>query len=502
MKLGLNGWLEKLANKKIPVLKYRRDQALEILNDESLSASDCRGIILSDPGLAANLLRIMNRERVKAKRMPITTVSSLISLFGVPRLLKEIQAMTCIEDLNLPEANLNGVQRCLKQSWYCVQFSMRWALDRDVREPEEINLAASLQCLPELMLWCYGDDSMSQIEHLAYCKCKDYFEEVSTVLGCHKRQIGAALAEKWHLPEVACFGFETEYNSYTNGTAVGLASLLARLCQHGWYGRDMTFFLHKAMHYFGEDEVKTLKHLHQQALDLAEDEIEQGYRPVSSLLLNTNLERLSEAEYCLPEVAAPTVKKTEVKKTVVQDEVLVEEKEKISAIDPQKLSNGIDQLKNLIKEKAGLNELIKHVILELHDAVGFNRISFFVLSADKKKLEAKICKGSDGSEEPLKQLKIALIGKDLFSLVLTKPQAFWLNKTNYEKYWGAISGHTKTAIQVDSFCVASIYYGSKLLGMIYADNLDQVTEPEKFKAFQKMCMMLNKGLELMAKNKK
>jgi len=497
MTLGLNGWLEKLADKKIPVLKHRRDQALEVLNDESQSASDCRSIILSDPGMAANLLWLMNNERLKAKRMPITTVSSLISLFGVSRLLNEIQSMTCIEDLDLSEANLTGVQRCLKQSWYCVQFAMRWALDRDVREPEEINLAASLQCLPELMLWCYGDDSMSEIEHLAYCECKDYFEEVTTVLGCHKREIGAALAEKWCLPEVAGFGFETEYNSYTNGTAVGLAALLARLCLHGWYGSDMAFFLQKAMHYFGEDEIKTIKHIHQHALDMAVDELEAGYRPVASLLLNTNLERISEKQYCLPD-ATPAV----VEKAVPKDESVAEKKEKVSVIDQEKFSSNIEQLKTLVKEKASLNELIKQVVLGLHDAAGFNRVSFLVVTADKKKLEAKINKGPDDSEASLKQLKIALIGKDLFSLVLKKPQVFWLNKTNYEKYWGAVSGHTKTALQVDSFCIASIYFGTKPLGMIYADNLNQVTEPEKFKAFQQMCMMLNKGLELMAKAKK
>lgn len=489
---GLKGWLDQLADKQIPILQHRRDQALEILNDEARSASECRSIILSDPGMAANLLKVINKERSKALRLPITTVTSLISLLGVPRLKSEIESMTCIDDMGLPEKNLKGIQRCLKQSWYCSQFAMTWVMDRDVREPEEVHLASILQCLPELMLWSYGEDAMQRIEHLAYYECLDYYGEVSHVIGCHKREIGVALAEKWFLPELVGFGFESAYNSFTNGTAVALAALLARLCLHGWYGKDMTFFLHKAMHYFGEDEIRTLHHLHQQALSMVDDEVELGYRPVAALLLSTNHERIPELEYYLQ-----TEKKEESVQQVAEVETPV-----VKGFDPVLLTKDVEQFKEIIKSQAKMNDLLKHVLLSLHDTVLFERVNFLLLSADKLKLDSKMNKSSNAADDSLKQFSIELTQKSLFGLLMKKPQAFSLNKNTYEKYWGLVSGKVKTAIQVDRFCVASIFYGPKPLGMIYADKLQDKISPDDFKAFQQLTMMLNKGLEIILKSKK
>ncbi|MDH5423539.1 MAG: HDOD domain-containing protein [Gammaproteobacteria bacterium] len=501
---GLNSWLDQLADKKIPILKQQRDQTLAILNDEGRSASECRAIILTDPGMAANLLKVMNRSRLKEGRLEITTISSVISLFGVSRLRDEIHAMTCLQDMDLAEANQMGIQRCLKQSWYCEQFVMKWVGDRDVREPEEVQLAAILQCLPELMFWCYGGDVMPRIEHQSYYECRNYYDVVSRVLGCHKREIGAALAKKWCLPEIACFAFESSYDSYTNATAVGLAALLSRLCLHGWYGRDMAFFLQKAMHYFGENAAKTARHLHQQALDMAGNELALGYRPVASLLVASNLERHPEPEYYLASEQKPENKpQSKPQKPVVKEASDVDASGLAAKrIDPLLLSRDLEQFKKLLKQQAKMNELLKHVILSLHDTLQFGRVSFLLLSADKLKLEAKITKSSNAKDDSFGQLTIELKKQSLFSLLMNKPQAFSLNKNNYEKYWALISGKTKTDIQVDRFCAAAIFYGSKALGVIYADKPQADISTEDFKAFQQLTMLLNKGLDVLSKNKK
>jgi len=524
MTTGIKSWLEKLADKPIPIQKTHRDQALEILNDEDRSASECHAIILSDPGMAANLLRNMNTEREAAGRLSITTVSSLISLLGVPNLRTAIESMTCFEDMDLPQANLNGVERCLKQSWYCESFAMRWAEERQMHEPEEVHLAAILQSIPEIMLWSYGDDVMRDIEHHAYFECKDYYHEVSKILACHKREIGAGLASQWCLPEAALFGFESEYNSYTVGTAVGLAALLARLCLHGWYGQDMAFFLEKAMHYFGEDEIKTIKHIHQNALDMAYEEIEKGYRPVASLLLSTNLERIPEIEFRKPdmikqqsttEAGGQDSEKTKAPVTTgevdIADEAPREQiklpadeatesvaKQSVS-LDRQQLSEDFVKLTEMIKESASLNELVKQVVISLHDTVKFDRVSFLLLSKDKTQLESKLNKFSNADDDALKKLSIPLNQKDLFSLLLKKPQAFSLSQNNFNKYWPLVPGVVKTAIDVDRFCVASVFYHKKPLGMIYVDRIKHLTSPDDFAAFQKMTMLLNKGLELLSK---
>lgn len=487
MTLGLEGWLEKLANKKIPVLKQRRDQMLDFLHDDSrASLAECQSIVLSDPLMTASLFRQMNLQRRKEKRLEITTISNLLSLYGVSRLIREIEAMVCIEDLGLSDSHLKGIQTCLKQSWYCSWFAMRWTADRGVKEPEEVHVAAVLQSVPELMLWCYGDDAMLQINHHAYWECKVYYEEVANVLGCNKRQIGSALAEKWALPELAGFGFETSFNAYTHGTAIGLAAVLARICQHGWYGTDMEFFHQKATHYFGEEENRAAIHLHRQLLDMVDDELEQRYRPVAFMLLFTDNNKYPEKEYCLSSL-------------IQQQNPEQASSNEAADFDRAVFVNEVTQFKELVKQRADLNKLLKHLVLTVHKTLGFERVVFLMPAKDSTKLTVKINLFSGQADDALKQLTIETKIKGLFSQLMQKPQSFCLNSRNYEKFWIAVPGNVKSLTKAESFCAVSIFSGGRAIGMMYADKLGNEVNPELFKAFQQITTMMNKALELLNK---
>lgn len=496
MTLGLDGWLKELADKKIPILKHRRDQMLEILEDETgHSIAECQPILLSDPLMAANLFRSMNQQRAKDNRLPITTVSSLLSLFGSSRLLKELKAMVCIEDLDLPKENLKGIENCLKQGWYCSWFAMKWVTNRDAREPEEVHVASVMQSLPELMLWCYGGDALLQINHRAYFECKTYYEEVAKVLGCNKREIGYQLAKQWHLPELVEFGFETKFNAYTHATAIGLAAVLARICQHSWYGPDMVFFHEKATHYFGEEENKVAVHLHRQLLELAEEEMELGYRPVVSMLIYTDDKKYPEPEYCLKSLQQSEPE------TVPAPEPAVQETAVTEVLDKKKFASDVDSLKQLVKDKAGFNDVLRQTVLTVHKTLKFERVAFLMMTPDQAGLVTKLNLNTNTEDQSLKQLSIDLKSKGLFKHIMTKPQAFCLSQRNFEKFWPMVPGAVKSVTHAESFCAVSVFSGAKSLGMIYADNSGDDIPAELFKAFQQITMMLNKALELMQKNK-
>ncbi|MDH5518227.1 MAG: HDOD domain-containing protein [Gammaproteobacteria bacterium] len=493
---GINSWLDELAEKPIPILKHRRDQALAILKDDERASSECQPVILSDPGMAANLFRQINQAREKANRIPINNISSLISLLGISRLIEEISAMVCIEDLNLPAANLAGIHRRLKENWYASQFASQWVRDRGVSETEEILVAAHLQMLPDLMLWCYGAEVMPKIEHKAYYECLDYEQQVDEILGCDKNEIGAALGQRWHLPEMAGFSFESNCDNFTHATAVALASKLARICQHGWYGREMQAFLQQATHYFGENSNKTTRYLNQQMLKMTTDEMDLSYRPVASLFVLSNQKTYPEFQYRIAAEVAEVIK-ANAKPVVAAEQILPSVKE----LSQEKLNSDIELLNNLIKQHADLNSLIKSVVLSLHKTLDLTRVSFLALSADSLKLESKINLNLKHSADSLKEFEISLKVPDLFSVLIKKPQTFLLNENNRDKYWQKISGDVKTKIQTECFCAVSVFVGSRPLGIIYADRMNEVIEKEYYLAFQKITMILNRGLAYLAQKK-
>jgi hypothetical protein len=186
----------------------------------------------------------------------------------------------------------------------------------------------------------------------------------------------------------------------------------------------------------------------------------------------------------------------------VVKETAVEQSPDASVVFNQEIfADELEQFKVLIKNKVALNDLIKHVVLSLHNTLGFSRVSFLVLSTDKMKLNAKINLIDNGADESVKTLAINLKIPNLFNLLMNKPQPFVLNDKNREKYWSKIPGDVKTQIHVSRFCATSVFYGAKPLGMIYADRMDEKITAELSSAFQTMTMMLNKGLELLAKQK-
>lgn len=501
MTSGLKGWLEQLADKPAPILEQSRKSALAILEDDKKSSSDCIPIILADPGMAANLFRGINTERLKNNRLPLTTVNSLVSLMGMSHLKDEINAMKSIEQLSLPEINQQGIGRCLKQSWYSEQFAMRWVTDRDVREPEEVRVAAILQYLPELMLWAYGDDVMPRIEHRAYYQCKNYYKEVAMELGCHKREVGAALAERWNLPEIVGFGFSSDYNTYTHGTAVALASLLARLAQHGWYGEDMHFFLNKAMHYFGEQENTASKHIHQQVLSMVAEELALGYRPVASMLVASDDKKYPEIEYryaALDEDVKPAAK------TQAKPEEQVQPKAATtgSADRLAKVQADVAIIKKSVQQQAGIDVLLRQTLDSVSQSLGFLRVHFLLLNPAKDKAETKISRFANNADQATLKLAVSLQPANLFTQLVKKPQAFWLNANNYDKYWSMVPGNVKSVIHVDRFIAASVHFGEKPVGIIYADNQHEEISEEQFKMFQQLTLILNKGLALISKQKK
>ena len=191
MTQGLQAWLDDISGKPLPIYRDTKNTVTALLNDEKGSSSACRQPALDDPGLAVNLISGLNSERIKANRQPITTISGAISLMGVERFKQTLNDIPNYEALGLTEAAIQGVARCLTQQWYTVRFAMQWAKERGAREPEEIELAAALQCLPELMLWVYGGDVMPQIEHRTYYQREEFTSAVQHVLGCDLRELGA-----------------------------------------------------------------------------------------------------------------------------------------------------------------------------------------------------------------------------------------------------------------------------------------------------------------------
>lgn len=286
MPQGLVQWQTFLADKQLPVLPRTKTDVQGLIDQAQLSITQYAAPIVYDAGFCAHIFRHVNTQREVSGRNPLTTLGNALSHLGQSAFQRFLNKTPLLESLNLAERNVQGYMRVMGEACHGALQATEWALQRNVVETEETQLAALLQKIPELMLWCYGDNAMPEIEELCYVEKQPYEQAAKTVLGCGMRELGGKLAGAWHLPEMAIDGLLTKQDNYTLATGVSLASELARLVAINWYGKDVNDIIQQIAKYKGKLEAEgEIEHrLHLNAVYVNDVLLGRGYAAPAKLL--------------------------------------------------------------------------------------------------------------------------------------------------------------------------------------------------------------------------
>ncbi|MCW8934054.1 MAG: HDOD domain-containing protein [Gammaproteobacteria bacterium] len=327
MQHGLAQWLAYLSVKELPILQRSRADVQALIKQAQLSITQYSTPIVYDAGFSARIFRHVNTQRQSSGKHPLTTMGNALSHLGQTAFNDFLNKAPSLEDLKLSERNSQGYIRVMGQACHASLQARNWALQRNAVETEETQLAALLQNITELMLWCYGDDVMLKIEELCYVKKKPYEEAASSVLGCGMRELGSKLAIEWNLPEMAVDGLLSKQDNFTLASGVSLASELARIVTLNWYGKDAEDVIRRIAKYKGLAEGAIERRLHMNAVDVNDELLDKGFEAPAKLLFqladdnyeypqfvfnkeDEPLEKSAKAESVKPESAKSEVVKT------------------------------------------------------------------------------------------------------------------------------------------------------------------------------------------------
>ena len=296
MQHGLEQWLTFLSTKSLPVLSRTKKDVQALMNQSQLSITQYAGPIVYDAGFCVHIFRHVNTQREEAGKNPLTTVTNSLSHLGQTSFQRFLNQTQTLDDLALAERNYQGYMRVMGQACHGALQAVQWAVQRNVLETEETQLAALLQNVTELMLWCYGEDAMPKIEHLCYVKKLKYEAAAKEVLGCGMRELGAKLAQKWHLPEMATDGLLTDQNNFTLATGVSLAAELARIVSLNWFGKEASDIVQRIAKHKGKTEGEVAHVLHLNAVNVNDVLLDRGFASPAKILF-----LLADDNYIYPE---------------------------------------------------------------------------------------------------------------------------------------------------------------------------------------------------------
>ncbi len=362
MQQGLAQWQTFLADKQLPVLQRTKKDVQALIDQAQLSIMQYAGPIVYDAGLSTCLFRHVNTQREAANKNPLTTLGNVLSHLGQSSFQTFLNKAPLLESLNLPEKNIEGYMRVMGHACHAALQATQWAVQRNVVETEETQLAALLQNTAELMLWCHGGDVMPKIEELCYVKKQSYEQASNSVLGCGMRELGGALASQWHLPEMATAGLLTRQNDFTLATGVSLAAELSRIVALNWYGKDATDIILRIAKHKGKAEGEIEHVLHLNAVNINDVLLDRGYDSPAKTLFLLPDDNYSYPQFVFESESPDTEKQTTDVKSQVKEQVKPEKNtvdsrkalvEKIKARKLAEEKNNRDTAKN--KTKSILN---------------------------------------------------------------------------------------------------------------------------------------------------
>ncbi len=554
MQISLDKWANNLAKRPLPALAVTIYRVKQLLEDPNTSNLDFQAVIGLDPGFTLDIYRSFGMSPA-GKRGPASNIAHAISLLGplpVKIALKHLPTL----DKGLPEAAKIGIYQCYARAAHAAIYAKDIGEQHEDSNPDEMGHAALLHNCAEMAMWAYASNPMQKI-HALVKKGADYGTASQSVLGFTLEQLSAELVRIWQLSPLITETMDHTWFDRERSTAVVIASSLARASAADWYSDevyDYTEFLSGYLHHSNE---RTASYLHSLAA-IAGSKLRGLHLPASAfsmlqqppvvprLLLEEKQRQLREKQKQLQEklkerslkeygkellkqhysetrnqagIKGPEKRPEPLKEYLKQHPLEAPKRGRPIAIEKTPATEMAAARANAQpninpeafkpkpaakpKPKALASERIAppHEWLQflqdnmrtMRNDLGLQRVVFAMLSQDRRRAGVGYLMGV-AANSGLYRFSVNLEQTNLFSMLLSKQQGFWLKPDNQEKFLPMIPDEVSAAIDKRGFFCMSIFVSNQPVGFVYADGKGAMNL-ECYTKFKQMCADLCIDLE-------
>ncbi len=492
----LNAWADKLQHAVLPALPQPVAELVRLVADDNVNMWNLARVVEKDPGLCIALLRRVNNGGHKRLRTEVTTVEHAMMMLGLTQLRTLPKAVPLIQRAGEPTGRERAL-RLMAQSYHAAWQARELARLRKDMEPDEIFLPALLHHLGEILLWLYAPAKMTQIEDLAAQQQMDPEEAQYVVLGFGLDHLSLMLARRWGLPTLLQDSLKSESAQQPRIYNIMLAVQLARSAERGWYRAATTAVLEQLVEYTGHDFGFITAHIHHAAAEAARLADCYPTTPAAAQLLHPGQPEAApgwKPEAIQPAAAAPS-----------QADSLPTETAAAFCLAPQLhiLRRSLQELQNGMKAgNLTLQKILSLTMDGMHDGMGINRVVFALLTQERHQLRARAIAGAD-NDPVFNRFHVELNGAHLFTRLLEKPQALWINDTNRVKFWPLVPTPFQRIIRCNSFFVLSVFVKERPVGLFYADrhSIDCALDSHAYHRFKQLGLLAAQAMGMVSGEK-
>jgi len=452
-------WAEALADTRLPVLAHTKRRLGAALTRPATSHADLGRIIGLDVGLSLALLREVGRSP-RAPREPVIGPSRVVGLLGLEVLTHLLRTTPSLEDRYRGPA-LQGLQGSYGRALHAACFARRLATLRGKSQTEDDGITALLQGLGEQVLWARKPATMGPLS-TGLRRPEDLDFEGLRRFGLCPSALGEDLARRWGLAEPVVQVQRPHHSCDTHAQLPLLAGNLAWSGLQDWYSDDMEQLLALAADLTHLDRDRVAAQIYREAAEAARlchamGLPHGGYR----LLLPDRHD-----DQARPAAAGPASPQRPAAPMTV-------------ATSPPPAAS---------PHPSPLQQNLTRALQEMREALGLERVLLALLTPDRSQIRARIV--LEGHPSGLRGFAVSASERNLFSLMLAKPHALWIDHDKRVKYLPHIPGEVTGMIHSAGFFLASIFVRNKPLGLVYADVGDTPPGPAALERFKAHCQRL------------
>jgi HD-like signal output (HDOD) protein len=470
MSESLDQWIERLSEQTLPAMALTMQRVPQLLDSPNTTNNDYQRIIARDPGFTLAIFRTF-ASMGRTPREPAGNLAHAIALLGTAPMSEASKKLPVLKQVLGGEAR-QALYNCYSRACHASWYAYSWGRDRKENNPEEMAIAALMHECGEMALWVHAREKIEKILALETKGLNREAAELS-VMGFTIEQLSHGLADVWRLPTLTLDALQPGGAFGSRSLGVKLACALAQLSSRNWQRSGLLDHLELVAEYHDFSIDRAAAYVHTLAANAARD-LSGLPIPLSiHQLLNTppetteTLEKEAQATAPQPEARSIPVAKEATGETPPAKEPPPPQRP-AAAAGPASRAAKLIKGATTTKRPNPLQEGMSRTFRELRETVGMERVMFAMLTPDRKHLRVKFVVGTD-KNSPLRKFQLALSDRHLFSVLMKKPQGFWLRTENREKYLPLIPEPDRDVLNSEGFFVTSVFVRNRPMGLIYAD---------------------------------
>ena len=475
----------------LPVLHNTLQVLKETLEKPSFNYRYLDSILQYDPACMINLLAYANQEMADDADNQISQVEHAAMFLGMDRLEKFINKISSVYSIK-NKAVASKITQLQYRGVHAAFQARNFSRMLNVSSENEVYTSSLITPLSELLCWNIEPENAQKVELLIHHKNMDYEQAQTKVFGFSYHELAEALTHHWKIPNLFMQRQEMEQleDAAKPIKCMYLAEKCSIIAEKGWYFNGMYEHIKLCAEELHFGEARIAQELHKTAVELAHST--RDFFPLQNVsaylaLLPGEVPYTQVIEIEQSQKAPASVKAKPQSSTIKPD----------ATVKPGKIPSI-----NLISAANDLPILLRTTIDALAETHLFSRVAFMMLSKDKKILQVRGLRGYKENNFISTLLPVKPV--NLFTKLLEKPQAVFINEANYEKFLPLITNPMQNMLKVREFIAKSVHTNKKPIGLFYMDKHPVSDKPQAeaidikdFSEVKKILNLFEKQLEVL-----